>query len=65
MFYPNLEVMIFKRGIKQKAIADSLGLSVRCLYNKIKGNVAFTWPEVCKINKDELFASDTDQKSSA
>ena len=70
MYYPNLEVKIFKRGIKQKALADALGISVRSLHNKLKGIVPFTWPEVCvmqteffpEATKDELLANDTGQK---
>ena len=47
MVYPVLETKIFQRGIKQKAIAKALGISTRSLYNKLKGLVPFTWPEVC------------------
>lgn len=52
MVYPNLETKIFQRGIKQKAMAQALGISSRSLYNKRKGYVPFTWPEVCILQRD-------------
>lgn len=52
MVYPVLETKIFQRGIKQKAIAKALGISTRSLYNKLKGLVPFTWPEVCILQRD-------------
>ena len=61
--YPVLSVEIARRGIKKCAIASALGISGRSLYNKMCGDVPFTWPEVCRINdrffpdmdKDRLF----------
>lgn len=52
MIYPILETKMFQRGIKQKAVARALGISTRSLYNKLKGIVPFTWPEVCILQKD-------------
>lgn len=70
MVYPVLETKIFQRGIKQKAIAQSLGISSRSLYNKLKGYVPFTWPEVCilqreffpDISKEKLFETENADK---
>lgn len=50
--YPEMEYMILKRGIKKKTIASRLGISERCLYNKLKGKAAFTWPEIEVLQKD-------------
>ena len=50
--YPKMEYMIIKRGIKKRAIAYGLGISERSLYNKLKGKVAFTWPEIEILQKD-------------
>lgn len=62
--FPVLTGEIAKRGIKKSAISSALGISGRALYNKLSGEVPFTWPEVCGINeqffpdmsKEELFA---------
>ena len=48
--YPILVGEIAKRGIKKTAIAKQLGISERTLYNKLSGNVSFTWDEVIAIN---------------
>ena len=61
--YPVLDMKVFERGIKQKTIADALGISTKSLSNKRSGKTPFTWPEVCIIqsrcfpdmDKDELF----------
>ena len=61
--YPNLAGEIAKRGVKKRAIASTLGISEKSLFNKMSGSVEFTWKEVCKIQdcffpdreKDELF----------
>ena len=47
--YPTLIGEIAKRGIKKSVIASRLGISERSLYNKLHGNVSFTWPEVQTI----------------
>lgn len=49
--YPNLAGEIAKRGIKKTAIATHLNISYRSLYNKLSGDVSFTWEEICKINE--------------
>lgn len=49
VIYPMLEREIAGRGIKKKAIAESLGLSYRSFSNKLSGKVPFTWPEVSAI----------------
>lgn len=62
--YPVLTGEIAKRGIKKCAIASAIGISGRALYNKLSGEVPFTWPEACSIrdrffpdmDKDHLFA---------
>ena len=35
--YPKMEAKMVMRGIKKKTIASRLGISERCLYNKMKG----------------------------
>lgn len=70
MSYPVLKFKILERGIRQKVLADALGISVRSLYKRLNGLVPFSWPEVCiihkrffpDIEKDTLFISDDDQK---
>lgn len=71
--YPNLATEIVKRGIKKCAIASTLGISGRSLYNKMTGKVSFTWPETCTIRdtffpdmeKDFLFARSSHQKDAS
>ena len=61
--YPVLIGEIAKRGIKKRAIANAIGTSDRTLYSKLRGETAFTWPEVVVIrgtffpdvSADELF----------
>ena len=50
--YPKMEVKMAMRGIKKKTMASRLGISERCLYNKMKGKTAFTWKEVEILQKD-------------
>lgn len=65
-YYPVLKYKVAERGIKQKVIAEALGITVRTLYKKMRGITPFTWEEVCTfqtkffpdIDKDVLFASD-------
>lgn len=71
--YPVLISEIAKRGIKKNAIAARIGVSERCLYNKLYGISSFTWEEICAIvdcffpdmagRKDELFARAEDQRA--
>ena len=71
--YPVLIGEIAKRGIKKTAIASRLGISNRCLYNKLCGVSSFTWEEICIITdcffpdmyskKDLLFAKSDDRDS--
>lgn len=64
VIYPILEREIAGRGIKKKAIAESISVCSKSLNNKLSGRVPFTWPEVSKIrnqffpdmNPDTLFA---------
>lgn len=49
--YPVLERKILERGIKKKTIADAINVSYRTLMNKMHGNVAFKWDEVCTIQE--------------
>lgn len=63
MEHRKLKTALYNRGIRMKAVADSIGVSTRALYNKIEGRSQFTWNEVCviqtrffpDISKDELF----------
>lgn len=47
--YPTLEREIAGRGIKKKAIAESIGVTYKSFSNKLSGRVPFTWPEVSTI----------------
>lgn len=47
--YPVFEDKISERGIKKKAIASAINVSYRTLKNKMAGDTAFTWDEVCTI----------------
>ena len=47
--YPILAGEIAKRGIKKYEIADALGITSRALYNRLNGQVEFTWGEVCTL----------------
>ena len=70
MVYRILVGEIAKRGIKKKAIAESIGICGKSLNNKLNGTSPFTWPEVVTIRErffpdmdtDYLFAT-TDQAS--
>lgn len=50
--YPKMESKIVTRGIKKKVIASRLGITERCLYNKMNGRTSFTWREVEILQKD-------------
>lgn len=50
--YPKMEEKMATRGIKKKTMASRLGISERCLYNKMKGKTPFTWKEVEVLQKD-------------
>lgn len=54
IYYPTLEREIAGRGIKKKAIAESIGVCYKALNNKMSGRTPFTWPEVSTI-KDRFF----------
>lgn len=47
--YPVLTGEIAKRGIKKKAIAQSINVCRKTLDNKLSGKTPFTWPEVKTI----------------
>lgn len=49
--YPTLERLINERDIRQKDISDALGVTTRTLQNKLAGKTAFTWAEVCLLQK--------------
>ena len=51
VYYPTLEREIAGRGIKKKAIAESIGVCNRALNNKLSGRTPFTWPEVSTIKQ--------------
>ncbi len=52
--YPVLIGELARRGIKKNTIAKHIGISERALYNKLSGNVSFTWDEAITI-KDSFF----------
>lgn len=51
VIYPVLVGEIAKRGIKKKAIAESIGVCEKALSNKLNGKSPFTWPEVRTIRR--------------
>lgn len=57
--YPNLENLIKIRGIKRKVIAKRLNITEKSFINKMSGITAFTWDEVCTIQK--IFFPDVDK----
>lgn len=54
VYYPVLAGEIAKRGIKKKAIAESIGVCNKSLNNKLAGRVPFTWPEV-ELIRNQFF----------
>lgn len=56
-----MEIKILIRGIKKKAIASRLGISERCLYNKMRGKTSFTWREV-EILQEDFFPDMTKEE---
>lgn len=64
MYYPKLEMEIFKARITKKSIADYLGITPKALNNKLKNRNHFTIDEAKKIQEhffpeftlEELFA---------
>ena len=62
VYYPILEREIAGRGVKKKAIAESIQVCNKTLNNKLSGRVPFTWPEVSRIRK-QFFPDIADRKS--
>ncbi len=68
--YSYLKGKIVERGMRQKAIADALGITPKSMCLKINGKRSFKWDEVCviqnrffpDIDKDTLFATDEERK---
>lgn len=58
--YPVLEAKITDRGIKKNKIAEAINVSYRSFTNKLSGNTAFTWDEVCVVQ--ERFFPDMELK---
>lgn len=50
-YFPILAGEIAKRGIKKKAIANTIGVCDRALNNKLSGRTPFTLPEAQAINR--------------
>ena len=71
--YPILCGKIAERGIKKSAISKRLGISERCLTNKLSGKTEFTWNQACviqsiffpDIEKEKLFSERSSQSLSA
>lgn len=59
--YPNIEMLIALRGIKKRAIASRLGISERCLQNKMAGKSDFTWTQA-EILQREFFPDKTKEE---
>lgn len=47
----NLEGLLHIKGITKKDYADFLGVNVKTIQNKLKGDTNFTYPEVIKTQK--------------
>lgn len=52
--YPILSGKIAEKGLVKDYIAQTLGITPRCLANKLNGKTGFTWSEVKMLHK-ELF----------
>ena len=47
--YSNLEAEIARKGVSKKEIAETLGVRLATVYNKLKGKCPFTLDEAFKI----------------
>ena len=47
--YANLEAEITRKGLSKKEIAETLGVRLATVYNKLKGKCPFTLDEAFKI----------------
>lgn len=47
----NLLAEMARYKVTEQSIADVIGKSRKTTHTKIKGDVQFTWAEVCKIRK--------------
>ena len=61
--FPVLEAELSRRGIKKKDVAKELGISNKCMSNKMTGKTELTLSEILSIQKiipdvtiDELFS---------
>lgn len=67
--YRILRGEMVKKDITIPQLAAKIGVTEKTLRNKINGETAFTWPEVCQIHrivnprmsKDELFIKEEKQ----
>lgn len=64
--YSNIEMLIFKRKLSKKLIAEKLGITYRTLLLKLNGKASFTLNEAMKLKEilntelsiEELFDRD-------
>ena len=52
--YVNLEAEIARKGVAKKEIAETLGVRLATVYDKLKGKYPFTLDEALKM-KDKYF----------
>lgn len=50
-FFPVLEAELARRGIKKKDVAESLGITSKCMSNKMTGKTELTLSEIVCIQK--------------
>lgn len=68
--YRNLLAEMKRNDIKNRDIADCIGVSARTASNKINGRSEFSWKETCSIqrmffpNLTKEYLFDTDSKTS-
>lgn len=58
--YPNLIAEMARKGISYKDLYTVAGISGKSLYNRMRGENEFTWPEVLAIH--EAYFPDLDLK---
>ena len=49
--FPVLVAEMAKKKVNRKQMSEFLDIGEKALRNKLDGKVAFTWPEVCKIQE--------------
>lgn len=50
--FPVLEGKLAERGLLDKDVAVSIGISPRAFSGRMTGSVPFTWDEICKLQQN-------------